>query len=172
MELQIIVDSNDEIIGYKPREEITPNDIYRISALWIADENGRLLFAQRASTKKRNPDKWTMAVVGTNGKGETYKSNIIKEAEEELGIKINSEELVELGKIFFDFPEVKAFEMEYFYRINSSTKIEVDSEEVGEIIWLSVEDAKNEFYAKDSRFVYGMTQAWEECESHIRELVS
>jgi hypothetical protein len=34
-DIQTIVDENDEIISHKHRHEITSEDIYRVSALWI-----------------------------------------------------------------------------------------------------------------------------------------
>ena len=62
-------------------------DIYRVSALWIQNSNGDILLAQRKFSKKNDPGKWGPAVAGTNDEGESYTSNIIKEAEEEIGLK-------------------------------------------------------------------------------------
>jgi isopentenyl-diphosphate Delta-isomerase len=83
----IIVNEKDEQIGLKDRKDIKKDDIYRVSALWIKNSKGDILLAQRALTKKNNPGMWGPAVAGTNEEGETYESNIIKEAEEELGLK-------------------------------------------------------------------------------------
>jgi len=82
-----IVNEQDEMINYKQRDEITHDDIYKISALWITDSKDRILLAQRSINKKHDPGKWGPAVAGTVEKGESYESNIIKEVEEELGIK-------------------------------------------------------------------------------------
>lgn len=86
MEKQIVVNEKDEIIGYKERGTLAPEDIYRVSALWIENSKGEILLARRAHTKKKDPGKWGPAVAGTVEEGETYESNIIKEAEEELGL--------------------------------------------------------------------------------------
>jgi len=83
----IIVDENDKIIGYKERETLNQSDIYRVSALWIQNSKGDILLAQRKLNKKNDPGKWGPAVAGTNDKGDSYKSNIVKEAEEEIGLK-------------------------------------------------------------------------------------
>ena len=82
-----VVNQQDEIIGYKEKSLITTDDIYRVSALWITDTTGRILLAKRAFTKSRHPGLWGPAVAGTVEEGETYESNIIKEAEEEIGLK-------------------------------------------------------------------------------------
>lgn len=82
-----IVNEQDEIIGYKDRKDRDKNEITRITGLWLWNEKGEVLLAQRAFTKTLNPGKWGPAVAGTLEEGETYESNIIKEAEEEIGLK-------------------------------------------------------------------------------------
>lgn len=81
-----IVNEQDEIIGYKDRSDRNHNDITRVSALWLTDSKGDILLAQRALNKKHDPGLWGPAVAGTVEEGETYESNIIKEAEEEIGL--------------------------------------------------------------------------------------
>lgn len=82
-----IVDENDNVIGYKNREEILPTDIYRVTALWVTNDKGEVLITQRSFNKSHDPGKWHMAVAGTVEGKETYEENIIKEAREELGIE-------------------------------------------------------------------------------------
>ncbi len=82
-----IVDENDNIIGHKPRPDIDyQKDIYRVAALWVTNSKGEVLIAQRKLTKDKDPGKWGPAVGGTVEDGETYESNIYKEAEEEIGL--------------------------------------------------------------------------------------
>ena len=50
----IIVDESDEVIGYKERGTLNPEDIYRVSALSVENSIGQVLLAQRKFTKKRN----------------------------------------------------------------------------------------------------------------------
>ena len=81
-----IVNEQDEVIGYEDRKNDNPKNITRISALWITDKYRNILLAQRAFTKKYSPGVWGPAVAGTVEEEETYESNIIKEAEEEIGL--------------------------------------------------------------------------------------
>jgi isopentenyldiphosphate isomerase len=83
----IIVDKNDKILEHKYRKDVVQEDIYRVSALWIKNSQGDILLAQRSFDKKNDPGMWGVAVAGTVDKGETYEKNIIKETEEEIGIK-------------------------------------------------------------------------------------
>lgn len=83
----VIVNENDEIIAHKERGTLLQDDIYRVSALWVKNSKGDILLAQRKFTKSHDPGKWGPAVAGTVDEGETYEQNIIKEAEEEIGLK-------------------------------------------------------------------------------------
>ena len=82
-----IVNDQDEIIGYKKRGTLVQADIYRVAALWVTNSKGEILLAQRQLGKRHDPGKWGPAVAGTVDEGETYESNIIKETEEEIGLK-------------------------------------------------------------------------------------
>jgi ADP-ribose pyrophosphatase YjhB (NUDIX family) len=82
----IVVDKDNKVLGTKPRSQISTSDYFRVSGLWITDLSGNILLARRAEDLKHNPGMWDFAVAGTLAAGETYRSNIIKEAEEELGL--------------------------------------------------------------------------------------
>lgn len=81
-----VVNDQDEIIGYKEQDTLVKEDIYRATGLWIKNSKGDILLAQRKFTKSHDPGKWGPAVAGTVDEGETYESNILKEAGEEIGL--------------------------------------------------------------------------------------
>lgn len=83
----VIVNDQDKVIGCKERGTIEPEDIYRVSALWLTNSKGDILLAQRQLGKRHHPGMWGPAVAGTVDEGESYDENIIKEAEEEIGLK-------------------------------------------------------------------------------------
>lgn len=83
----VVVDEEDNIIGHEERAAVDEKGLrYRVSALWITNSQGDILLAKRAMTKKHDPGKWGPAVAGTVDEGESYEDNIIKEAEEEIGL--------------------------------------------------------------------------------------
>jgi len=81
-----IVNEQDEIIKYINVNERQKGDISRVAGLWITNEKGEILLTQRSFKKIRDPGKWGPAVAGTVEEGETYEENIIKEAQEEIGL--------------------------------------------------------------------------------------
>lgn len=137
MDRIIIVDENDNEIGVKERNEVLNSDIYRVSSLWIQNTKGEILLAKRALTKKNDPGKWGPAVAGTVEEHESYEQNIIKEAEEELGLEnIKPEKGV---KAFHDGKH-RFWSQRFLATVDlDTTQFKVQEDEVAEIGWFSVE---------------------------------
>jgi isopentenyldiphosphate isomerase len=130
-----VVDKNDQIIGYKNRDEIKPEDIYRVSAIWITNSKNEILLAKRHHTKKNDPNKWGPAVAGTVEKDETYKSNIIKEASEELGL-INIKP--QTGPKTFNNKKHLHFTQWYFLKIDKKIhEFKIKEDEIEEAKWIT-----------------------------------
>jgi isopentenyl-diphosphate Delta-isomerase len=150
----IIVDQNDNIIGYKERDDSNTTDIYRVSALWITNSKGKILLAKRSQKKLHYPGKWGPAVTGTNEQGETYESNILKETEEELGLKDIKPQLG--PKILTDkgFPH-----QTQWFVLNIDKKIEefkIDPDEVEEVKWFPIEEYKKQQAEHPEEFLINM----------------
>lgn len=159
---EIIVDENDNVIGYKEREKIKQEDIYRVSALWINNSKGEFLLAKRAFIKNNDPGKWGPAVAGTVEDGENYKENIIKEAEEELGLKNikfeKSSKLRVTGKHNY-------FTQWYILTIDKPVEeFDIQADEVAEIKWFSKEEF-DKFIKEDS------TAFLEKMKEYVRKFV-
>lgn len=138
----IIVNENDEIIGYKERGTLSQSDIYRVSALWVQNSKGEILLAQRSFNKKENPRKWGPAVGGTVEQGETYESNIVKEAQEEIGLTNHH-----FQKSFHkkNKGEHKHFTQWFFALVNKDLKeFTIQQEEVEKIKWYTKEELLKE----------------------------
>jgi isopentenyl-diphosphate Delta-isomerase len=136
------VNEKDEILGYTTLEEIDKKGLtYRVSALWVTNSKGKILLARRAFTKSHHPGKWGPAAAGTVEKGESYEVNIIKEAEEELGLKnITPQE----GPKTKSKSKYKHFTHWFFYEIDKKIKeFKIQKEEVAEVKWFSLEEVKN-----------------------------
>ncbi len=134
----IIVNEKDEIIDHKERGTLNKNDIYRVSALWIMNSKGEVLLAQRSFNKKNNPGKWGPAVAGTNDIGETYLSNIIKEAEEEIGINIPNPKKLQKNRIN---GKNNYFVQWYYLELDKEIiEFALQEDEVEKIKWFSKEE--------------------------------
>ena len=138
----IIVDEYDKVIEVKERNNIDyKNDIYRVSALWIKNSKGQILLARRAYSKKQNPGKWGPAVAGTIEEGETYDSNVIKEAEEELGLK-NIKPQKKFKKLVRG--KYNHFTQWFYLRLDKDLdEFKYSKEEISEINWFTKQEIIN-----------------------------
>ena len=147
----IIVNENDEIIGSKERGTLNQSEIYRVSALWIQNSNGEILLAQRSFNKKNNPGKWGPAVAGTIDEGESYESNIVKEAEEEIGLKNHY-----FKKSFHHFHdgEHRHFTQWFFALVDKEIEeFTIQEDEVEKIKWFTKEELLNELKNNPDKFL-------------------
>lgn len=137
-----IVNDKDEIIETKERGILdNDKDIYRVSSLWITNSEGKILLAQRSFNKKHHPGKGGPAVAGTNDAGETYESNILKEAEEELGLKDIKPK--KEFKIFVD-RKYKHFTQWFSLKLDKDlSDFRILKSEVAEIKWVTEDELLN-----------------------------
>ena len=150
----IIVDKEDNIIGYKERGTLSESDIYRVSALWINNFKGEILLAKRHHTKSHHPNKWGPAVAGTVEEGETYKENIIKEAKEELGLQ---EIQLTIGPKTETKREYRHFTQWFTLIIDKDiNKFRIQESEVKEIKWFSLEELSIRLGEKPDDFLKKM----------------
>ena len=147
-----IVDKDDNLIGTKYREEVDEvNDINRISTLWVTNSKNEVLIAQRKFTKARDPGKWSCAVAGTVEEGETYESNIYKEAAEEIGLT---------GQKFTvgpkQFPSgAPAFFMQWYFCVIDKPVEEfvIQEDEVEQLAWIKKDDLVKDVNQNPEKYV-------------------
>ncbi len=147
----VIVDENDKIIDYKERESLKEGEIYRVSALWIKNSKGEILLARRHRSKSHHPGRWGPAVAGTVDEGETYEENIIKEAEEELGLKNIK---LQIGPKTKTEGEYNHFTQWYTLVVDKEiNEFTIQEDEVEELKWFSKEELLRELDSTPNEFL-------------------
>ena len=160
MKIQI-VNANDELIGVKERSEIDfQNDIYRVSALWVTNSKGETLLAKRAAIKRNDPNKQGPAVAGTIDEGETYDENIYKEADEEIGLM--GVEFTKIKKTRITYPRNYFCQWYSVILDRDPNSFKLQDDEVAEVVWVDVEQMKQELQATPEKYVPAMQQIIEE----------
>jgi isopentenyldiphosphate isomerase len=154
-DLVAIVDENDTILEIKPRDELTKKDIIRVSVLWVENEKGESLMQQRSFTKAIDPGQWGPAVAGTVESHETYLTNIIKEAEEEIGLV--DFEPIEVGKRMFWAPNNGFGRIFTFYKTiikhRNVNEFKLEVGEVEQIQWVPKETVFKEIHNNPTKYV-------------------
>lgn len=142
MEMIALVNEQDEVIGKKERGERTPDDIYRVSALWVNNTQGDVLLGKRAKGKKY-AGAWSSAVAGTVEAGESYDENIIKETAEEIGVPVTLSDLVRGPKLRFKNDQSNHFCQWYFYTTDKPADAFVPQQsEIEYLEWFSADTLK------------------------------
>lgn len=150
----IIVNEKDEQIGLKDRKDIKKDDIYRVSGLWIKNSKNQVLLAQRGLNKKHDPGKWGPAVAGTVEEGESYEKNIIKETEEELGLKNVK---FEKGPKIRWYGKHNYFCQWFILTIDKDiSEFKIQKEEVEKISWFDKEELIKEAKNHPEKFLKGI----------------
>ena len=156
----IIVDENDNPIGFKDRDELDyGKDIYRVSALWLTNSKGYILLAQRSTKKTRGPGLWGPAAEGTVDINESYEDCIIREAREELGL-INLK--FESGQKIFRDGTRKYFRQLFRANIDKDVaEFQLQEEEVDRAKWISPQELVQDVRANPDKYVSSMPQILE-----------
>ena len=149
-----IVDEDDNVIGHRERYDRDFNSIYRVSSLWVTDIDGKILLARRAFNKSHDPGKWGPAVAGTVEEGESYEENIMKEAEEELGLKNIK---LTTGAKKRRKTKWNYFVQEFLLTLPTSfNDFKIAENEVAEVKWFSEEELKRELKENPNNFLKGI----------------
>jgi isopentenyldiphosphate isomerase len=153
----IIVDENDNEIGIKARGDIDySNDIYRSTALWLTNSKGEVLLAQRKLTKDKDPGMWGPAASGTVDEGETYDSNVYKEAEEEIGLTgIHFEKA---AKTFLRY--TRSHFVQWYTAVvdKDLSEFTIQEDEVEKLAWVAEEELLHDLHNNPTKYIPTMPQ--------------
>lgn len=78
-------------------------DWHRAAHVWVVAGDGRVLLQRRAPVKESWPGLWDISVAGHVSAGEGPLEAVIREAEEELGLRIAPGELTHLGTLQYSY---------------------------------------------------------------------
>ena len=147
------VDENDNVIGEVKRHiaHKHPDIIHRAVGILIFNQKGELLIQKRSLTKDTFPGCWEHSVGGHVDKNDNYLNTAVRELEEEVGLKVDPQELENLGKMLLKMPS----ESEYWtmYKLTTTyTDFKINKEEITEVKFLSLDDLK--LALKDDNYLW------------------
>ena len=94
--LPIVCEHTNKELGTLPRHEAIKTGAWcRSTNVFVMNSSGELLCHQRSLKKERLPGGWSTHLGGHVGVGETYEINAQKELEEEAGLCIRPEQLIQ-----------------------------------------------------------------------------
>ncbi len=133
----VIVDEQDNPVGLAMLKDAEAGGLlYRVVAVAVTDEQGRILLQKRAPGMEIDPGTWDISVGGHVDKGQTYETAAILELQEELGLTDTKPQ--EFGKEFLGDCFVKLFTL----TVPSDTKLRLGEVEVADTKWFTPDEFK------------------------------
>jgi isopentenyl-diphosphate delta-isomerase len=107
IEMLEIVDENDHVIGTAPRKDIHQKGLlHREISVWFVTPDSHLILQRRSANKDTYPGQLDATTSGHVEIGDSYIVTALKEVEEETGLRLQQNDLIDLGrhKLKFDDP--------------------------------------------------------------------
>jgi isopentenyl-diphosphate delta-isomerase type 1 len=147
-ELLDLVDKRGDKIGTATREEChnNPKLIHSVVHCWILNSKKQILWQQRSMTKDVCPGYWDMSCGGHVPSGEKPDTTIIRELNEELGVK--NEKPIFVEKYLWASSDKRQTELIYLYYLiidESKSFFKLEDGEVEQVKWFDIEDAKEKY---------------------------
>lgn len=128
------------------REVHRDGDWHRSAHMWVATGDGRLLLQRRAFVKDSWPGLWDISVAGHVAAGESAIEAVLREAHEELGMRVHAAELRHIGTLRYQcvyrdhFIENEFHEVYLVQRDVDVKELTLDPLEVAEVALVRPED--------------------------------
>ena len=142
------------------KSEAHKNGILHASVhIWIFDTTKNVLNQKRAANKDTFPNLWDVSVAGHISAGEMARVSALREAEEEVGLTINSNQLTFLTtfrKKIHHHKNLIDFELHYIYlcEINFDIgSLKIQKEEVSDATSIKLADLTKQVKTLDNNFV-------------------
>lgn len=163
VELIEIVDEEGNYTGrILPREEIhNRNFLHNEVACFVINDNKEVLLEKRSPNKRYSPNKYGLCA-GHVMVGENLKTALAREIEEEIGIKVNEDDLIPFGQKEYTREETNSH-ITYFYytKLNlNESDFTIQKEELTEIKWFKIEDVKQLVESNDNPTVIGQERLY------------
>ncbi|AMK79022.1 MULTISPECIES: NUDIX hydrolase [Methylomonas] len=132
-ELLDVVDTDDAVIAQQPRAEIHANGLrHRAVHILVFNDQEQLFLQKRSMKKDLNKGLWDTSAAGHVDAGESYASCAPRELQEELGVSVDSLE------VLFKLEPSTDLGMEFIqvYRCRHNGPFSLAAEEIDEGRWL------------------------------------
>lgn len=155
------VDQDDNVIGQGSMQNAWKyGHIHRIVRLFVFNSKGDFLLQKRSMNHANMPGKWDNSAAGHVDVGEDYQIAIVREAEEEIGVRgISAREVCSYYKDETEGGKYKKRFQKLYITIYDG-EIIFDENEVSEVRWISVGALSEWMSATPDDFAPGFLDAY------------
>ena len=164
-----VVDRNDVPTGEIKKKDLVhkDGDWHRISHVWLVTPDGYVICQKRSKTKQYLPDVWDVIHGGHVKAGSNYIDAAVAELKEEINLKVNPKDLIDIGKYNTDNKIGKdkirdvcqAFLLIYKKKIED---LKIDNDEVSELRSFHIDELHNLVHGSKTRksFLPGVIETY------------
>ena len=152
MEELILVNYDDEEIGYMDKTYVHREELlHRAFSVFIV-HNGKMLIQKRNIRKYHSGGLWANACCSHPRKGEELQQAVHRRLQEELGFDCEVRELCDFvyRTVFSD--HLCEYEFDHVFLGEYSGEVKLNEEEASEIKWIDIEELKELVVNKPERF--------------------
>jgi isopentenyl-diphosphate Delta-isomerase len=171
----ILVDKNDNILGYKNKMEAHEGDgvLHRAFSIFVFNKNNQLLLQKRSDQKLLWPLFWSNSCCSHPRKGEEYETATHRRLKEELGIDT---EIKYLFKFQYqaNFEDIGSEnELCSVYIGRSENQIVVNENEIAEWKFIDIEQMEKEMEEHPENFTPWFKMEWDQIKkNYLNEIIS
>ncbi len=114
-----------------------------VATLWLVNEDKEILLAQRSYKKENEPGMWGPSVTGRMEPGERVEETLLREVEEELGLKSADYVPCHLTEMDFEHPDGITRRFYAYYAVIPkvmSDEMHLQESEVEGVAWVPLSD--------------------------------
>ena len=164
----VLVTEKDEVLGLMEKMQAHENGIlHRAFSVFLYNSKGEMLLQKRAAEKYHSPNQWTNACCSHPRIDETYLEAAKRRLNEELGINCELEEKfhfvykADVGQNLWEH------ELDHVFVGNYDSEFQLNTEEVAEVRYISMEDLNQEMKQNPEQFTEWFKIILEEYQHHL-----
>lgn len=159
-ELLDFVDRDNNVIGQILRSQIDATDyIRRMAAVMVFDSMGRVMICRNAKSKS-GMEKWKYSSIGHIRAGEEPDVAAAREAYEEIGIKINPDDLCPMAIVDMSDDKVGFKRFQHVFRAVSDGPFNIDAREIMDYKFLTPDELSTEIDRNPIIFTHAFIKFW------------
>ena len=150
----------------KSKSEIHRKGLFHSTVhVWIFTEEGNILIQKRSKKKELNPGVWDVSVAGHIKFNENIKKAAKRETLEEIGININTKDLLKIGVYRSINIHPTAIDKEFFHTYilkidKNSINLDFKNNEVDDLKFISIEEMESLIKEENNKIFIGKNRKY------------